>query len=203
MQVQNTHASAATRVDASPRLVHIATRLDASRHCHQLLKISPSCLRVLTPLRTLQLLLQRVPIGWVVSCRVITIDASSLGWQALCVGFSESGIWSTALRALHINNLELLAVLLALRRFLPILEDQHVFVSSDNSLSIEPGSLSAHREQCAFPVAQGDIPSGSLNVCVDLLSTVGPLSMEWKLHPSVVAQIWDRFGKADVDLYTL
>ena len=31
------------------------------------------------------------PMGWVVSCRLITTDTSLLGWGELCVGYSERG----------------------------------------------------------------------------------------------------------------
>lgn len=175
------------------------------------LKISLSCLWALTPWRDPQLLLQGVLMGRVVYHRVITTDSSLLRGVMLCVDYSERGIWSTEQRALHINYLELLTVLLALRRFLPMLEGQHVLVRSDgggvhqqtgsDSLSLSPksGPLSARMEQCAFPVAQGNVSPRSVNVGADLLSRRDPSSTEWRLHPSVVAQIWDQFGRADVD----
>ncbi|XP_019204408.1 uncharacterized protein LOC109195978 [Oreochromis niloticus] len=42
---------------------------------------------------------------------------------------------------------------------------------------------------------------GHLNLGPDLLSRGGPLVREWRLHPLIVAQIWDLFGKAQIDLF--
>ncbi|XP_041852953.1 uncharacterized protein LOC121647506 [Melanotaenia boesemani] len=41
----------------------------------------------------------------------------------------------------------------------------------------------------------------SLSGGADLLSRGNPLYGEWRLHPHVVAQIWQRYGQADVDLF--
>ena len=35
----------------------------------------------------------------------------------------------------------------------------------------------------------------------ELMSSGGPVEMEWSLHPDIVAQIWHRFGQASVDLF--
>lgn len=42
---------------------------------------------------------------------------------------------------------------------------------------------------------------GHLNGVADMLSRGGPQVREWRLHPRIVAQIWDRFGRAEVDLF--
>lgn len=36
---------------------------------------------------------------------------------------------------------------------------------------------------------------GQLNGGADLLSRGGPQVREWRLHPGVIAQIWEHFGK--------
>ena len=42
---------------------------------------------------------------------------------------------------------------------------------------------------------------GKDNVAADLLSRGSPLPGEWRLHPVIVQAIWDRFGRAQVDLF--
>ena len=45
-----------------------------------------------------------------------------------------------------------------------------------------------------------DVP-GLTNVEVDRLSRSGPLAGEWRLHPQVAQEIWNRFGTAVTDLF--
>ncbi|KAL0198547.1 hypothetical protein M9458_007087, partial [Cirrhinus mrigala] len=49
-------------------------------------------------------------------CIIVTTDASKTGWGATCNGQAASGVWTGSRLFWHINCLELLAVLLALRR---------------------------------------------------------------------------------------
>ena len=42
---------------------------------------------------------------------------------------------------------------------------------------------------------------GVMNSAADMLSRGGPLAGDWRLHPQVVQQLWDRFGMAQVDLF--
>ncbi len=51
------------------------------------------------------------------------------------------------------------------------------------------------------PVPQGDYIPGHMNVGADLLSRQAVTHGEWKLHPEVVSQIWERFYEAEVDLF--
>ncbi|XP_067233929.1 metallophosphoesterase 1 isoform X11 [Chanodichthys erythropterus] len=53
-----------------------------------------------------------------------------------CSGHTASGSWTGPQRQWHISCLELLAVLLALRRFQPLLHDKHVLVWTDNTLTV-------------------------------------------------------------------
>ncbi|KAL0200123.1 hypothetical protein M9458_003310, partial [Cirrhinus mrigala] len=63
---------------------------------------------------------------------VVNTDASKTGWGAVCDGQAASDSWTGPRLQWHINCLELLAVLLALRRLLPVLRDKHVLVRTDN-----------------------------------------------------------------------
>ena len=71
--------------------------------------------------------------GTVSSLKVITTDASLTGWGAIHEGVPTEGTWSPAFRSNHINYLELMAVLLALKRFEPFVTDCHVPGRTDNT----------------------------------------------------------------------
>ena len=47
----------------------------------------------------------------------MTTDASNLGWGVVCDGVSSSGLWSSKEQAMHINWLELSAVLSGVKCF--------------------------------------------------------------------------------------
>ncbi|KAI2656000.1 ORF V: Enzymatic polyprotein [Labeo rohita] len=57
-------------------------------------------------------------------------------WGAICHGQAASGSWTGPRLHWHVSCLELLAVFLALRRFLSILRDKHVLVRTDNTAAI-------------------------------------------------------------------
>ena len=67
-------------------------------------------------------------------------DASDQGWRAALGDFHLSGLWSPLCSSFSINQRELLAILFAIRGFLPHLRGQTVAVYSDSSgLSPETG----------------------------------------------------------------
>ncbi len=74
-----------------------------------------------------------VPLGSVASRVVVTTDASSHRWGAVCEGTPASGLWSEPQSRWHINRLEMEEVFLALKDFQPQLEQQHVQIRTDNS----------------------------------------------------------------------
>ncbi len=74
-----------------------------------------------------------VPLCSVVSRVVVTTDASTHGWGAVCEGMPASGLWLESQSRWHINRLELEAVFLALKDFQPQLEQQHVLIRTDNT----------------------------------------------------------------------
>ena len=64
-------------------------------------------------------------------------DSSLKGWGAyLSNGLFFSGFWSPEESLMHINFLELKAVYLAIRKFLPSLKNKNVHIRSDNSTAI-------------------------------------------------------------------
>ncbi len=74
-----------------------------------------------------------VPLCSVASRMVVTTDASTHGWGAVCEGMPASGLWLESQSQWHINRLELEAVFLAQKDFQPQLEQQHVLIRTDNT----------------------------------------------------------------------
>ncbi len=66
-------------------------------------------------------------------CKMLTTDASLMGWGAILEGCSSQGLWKDHHLSWHINRLEMLAVFIALNNFLADLRGHHVLVHSDNT----------------------------------------------------------------------
>lgn len=186
------------------------------RHLSHGVKITQPCIAALRPWRSPTALAAGVPPGAVSSRVTLTTDASLSGWGATMMGRAVNGVWSQRLALNHINVLELRAVLLALRHFLPYLRGQHVLVKTDNSTVVayinrQGGTRSRQLHRLAreiivwsstrlLSLRPTHVP-GILNRGADLLSRGNPLFGEWRLHPQVVEQIWQRYGRAAVDLF--
>ena len=111
--------------------------LDAKRHRCRKLRVSQQCLLALAPWRDGAYMLRGVPMGSVPSRReTVTTDACPSGWGAVWQSRTARGRWSAEDRGAHINVLELRAVHLALRHFLPHLRGKHVLVRSDNTSTV-------------------------------------------------------------------
>ncbi|KAK7933481.1 hypothetical protein WMY93_004377 [Mugilogobius chulae] len=154
--------------------------------------------------------------GTVIARKVITTDASLRGWGATHEGRTVSGVWSSQMRLCHINYLELRAVYLALHHFLPLIKGQHVLVRTDNTTVVayinKQGGLRSHQlhalshslilwaDSHLLSLRATHVP-GIMNRGADLLSRGIPRYKDWMLHNEVVSQIWERFGRAEVDLF--
>ncbi|CAM4634692.1 unnamed protein product [Leuciscus chuanchicus] len=155
--------------------------------------------------------------AWPVSRHVVvSTDASTMGWGAMCNGQAAAGSWTGPQRLWHVSCLELLAVRLALHRFRALLRGQHVLVQSDNTATVayisrQGGLRSRRMSQLARHLliwSQKHLRSlraiyipGDLDRAADELSRLRPLPGEWRLHPQTVQLIWDQFGDAQVDLF--
>ncbi len=66
--------------------------------------------------------------------QVVTMNVSLSGWGGggIHEGRRVNGRWGQHLTNLHINYLEMLAVFLTLKHFLPFLKGHHVLVRTDN-----------------------------------------------------------------------
>lgn len=182
--------------------------LNPEWHVHRCkrLHVSPQCLKSLSPWRNGDFITQGVPLGSVPARReVVNTDASLRGWGATWQGRMVQGTWLPWQQRLHINVLELMAVRLALRHFLPHLRDRHVLVRSDNTCvvfhinhhggtrSVELVGLTTQILTWAAPrlasLRAMHIP-GALNVSADFMSRQLPRPGEWRLHPEVVLLLW-------------
>lgn len=195
----------------------IDLHLHPARHGHRLVRVTHACYRLLRPWRRAAYFLRGVPLAAVPSRReVVTTDASLGGWGAVWQCRTVRGCWDPQQQQWHINVLELQAVLLGLRHFLPHLSGLHVLVRTDNSTVVyyinhQGGTKSrrclrvadqllrwAHRHLLSLRAMY--LP-GVANTAADLLSRQGPDPGGWRLHPAVVLTIWERFGRAEVDLF--
>lgn len=193
-----------------------ALRLCPKQHLNRLVLIDAACIKSLKCWRSASLFSQGTPLGMTAARKVISTDSSLVGWGATYEGRCVSGRWPPHLQDAHINYLELMAVLLALKHFLPLIRGQHVLVRSDNTTTVayinrQGGTRSlclhrlAHRlltwSASRFLSLRATHIPGALNSGADLLSRGNPLYGEWTLHPQVVKQIWQRYGEAAVDLF--
>ncbi|KAI2653814.1 ORF V: Enzymatic polyprotein [Labeo rohita] len=126
--------------------------------------VSPQCRRLFSPWSDPAFLQAGVPLGQVSRHLVVYTDASSTGWGAVCNGQAASGSWTGPRLQWHINCLELLAVLLALRRFRPTLRHKHVLVRTDSTATVayinRQGGLRSRRMSqlarlCSYGVKRG------------------------------------------------
>ena len=67
---------------------------------------------------------------------VITTDASSSGWGAVCNQSSTGGLWSPVEKKEHINYLEMLTILFGLKTFANNKRDIHIRVMTDNTTAV-------------------------------------------------------------------
>ena len=178
--------------------------------------VTAACARTLLPWRRASLLSRGVRVGMVHSLTVVTTDASLTGWGAVHDGRTARGTWGPALRSRHINYLELMAVLLALKRFEPFVRDCHVLIRTDNTATMyyinkQGGLASPALDALARELTlwcdsrlrsiRASHLAGLQNSGADLLSRGRYYYDDWSLHPGVARQIFDRYGSPEVDLF--
>ncbi len=181
-----------------------------------LVRVSRSCCRRLLMWRDPVFLRSGVRMGAIHRRHMITTDASMTDWGAVFEGRPASGEWKEEFLFWHINCLELRAVFLALKYFLPVLGEHHVIVRTDNMAVVshinrQGGSRSRTLDrltrhlllwsQDKFLSLRAVHVPGVLNLAADFLSRQKLKPGEWMLNRQTVSQIWDLFGKAEVDLF--
>ena len=147
----------------------------------------------------------------------IFTDASKEGWGAHLGDFTARGVWSVPESHLHINFLELKAVLLALKRFQHLVQGKVVLVATDNTTVVayinkeggmRSGSLCAllWRLLCWCNLRQVVLKArhipGRLNVIADKLSRQGQvIQTEWSLHQGVFDLLVQTWHRPQVDMF--
>ena len=147
----------------------------------------------------------------------IFTGASKEGWGAHLNGHMARGNWSLPESKLHINYLELKAVLLALKKFQALCTNTTVLIATDNTTVVayinkeggmKSGPLCAllwriltwcTRKQVTLKARH--IP-GRLNVIAEKLSRLGQtIQTEWSLSPEIFQAICHRWYQPTVDLF--
>ncbi len=191
-------------------------RLHPTVPATRLIRVSRSCSRPLLQWQDPAFLQSGVRMGAIHHRHMIMTDASMTGWGAVFEGRPASGEWTGEFLSWHINCLELRAVFLALMYFLPVLGGYHVIVRTDNmavvsNINRQEGSRSRTLDRLArrlllwsqdkFLSLRAVHVPGILNLVADFLSRQKLRPGEWMLNRQTVSQIWDLFGKAEVDLF--
>ena len=170
------------------------------------------------------------PVSWDDSCRrdlrwwsdlshlVIGVDLAlpHPGWGASLGSDHLSGLWSPDVFLLSINHREFLAVFLAIRGFLHLLQGRSVSLFTDNTSALsylrkDGGTRSSTLNSVAQEILRlcesnevrllPQFVPGRLNVLVDSLSRGGQiLSSEWTLHMDVCLELFRRWP-VTVDLF--
>ncbi len=182
----------------------------------RLIRVLRSCFRALLKWRDPTFLQSRVRMGAIHRRHMITTDASMTGWGAVFEGRPAHGEWTGEFLSWHINCLKLRAVFLALIHFLPVVGKHHVIVRTDNMavashINRQGGSQLCTLDRLArrlllwsqdkFLSLRAVHVPGISNLAADFLPRQKLRPGEWMLNRQTVAQIWDLFGKAEVDLF--
>lgn len=148
-----------------------------------------------------------------VDCQIWT-DASNTGWGAVCEGVQSCGTWGQDVVLRHINEKELLAVLMALRSHAHQVSDKCVQIMTDNTTtSAYINNLGGPRSQLTelaetiwstaistntYLVARH--VAGVSNVQADFLSRQATM-YEWMLNPTIFQYINSMWGPHSIDRF--
>lgn len=149
--------------------------------------------------------------------RELFVDASLQGWGAHLEQESASGLWSVDQAEWHSNNLELQAVILAIRHWLPLLRNSNLLIATDNSTVVwlirNQGTTGSSRlldqtfqlfhlvDENRINIRARHIP-GVQNVLADALSRPDkPSPTEWMLHPEAFLLLCRQVHRPLVDLF--
>lgn len=146
--------------------------------------------------------------------RAIFTDASLSGWGAFCNGAKTHGLWAASEQELHINHLELLAVLFGLKCFAHDLADCDILLRIDNTTAISyinrmGGIRFENLTNISRQIWQwcesrniwlyASYISSSENKEADAESR--RKDTEYELNAEAYAKITERFGVPDIDLF--
>lgn len=143
-------------------------------------------------------------------------DASLTGWGASCLNKKANGFWTNEEKSYHINILELLAALFALKVFAKDLFDTQVLLRVDNTTAIScinrMGSVQfPHLHEIARQIWEfceqrnlfiyASYIKSSQNAVADFESRKTHSDTEWELASYAFLDITKAFGVPDIDLF--
>ena len=147
---------------------------------------------------------------------VIELDASTYGWGATCEGIRTGGPWSPKGSQWHMNCLEALAAFHAVKCFVGDKRGVSVLLRLDNTSAVSymnklGGTVSARLTAIVkelwlwcmtrdITLIAEHLP-GVRNTVADEESRVMKDRTDWMLNPGIIAQIQDRWGPLEVDLF--
>ena len=146
----------------------------------------------------------------------VYIDASLEGWGASMGNVSTGGAWLPDEKLMHINVLELKAILLALNSFVKT-NHEHIKIMSDNTTAIHCINKmgTSHSMECHHQVLKNwewtiihknhlsaaHVP-GKLNTVADKESRSNHVDTEWMLQPKVLNLALEHLSfKPEIDLF--
>ena len=161
--------------------------------------------------------LQGQPLHPIKHALQIFTDASKEGWGTHLNEFTARGSWSVPESKLHINYLELKAVLLALKEFQNLCTNKIVLVATDNTTvlayinkegGMKSGPLCALLWRILTWCSQRQVTlkarhiPGRLNVIADKLSRLNQtIETEWSLLPDVFQNLCSKWHRPQIDLF--
>ena len=147
----------------------------------------------------------------------IYTDASMTGWGGHWNKVEVSGTWTEEEKVLHINVLEMKAVIRTITAFQNQLRNKTVLLASDNTTVIAYiRKQGGTRSSSMFKVTQELFQileknginmqvrhiAGRLNVLADQLSRRHQMKQtEWSLHPQILNRLWKVIEKPQIDLF--
>jgi hypothetical protein len=180
------------------------------------LQVTPELRRYLLPWRDRDWLMKGVALVTPSPDLFLFSDSSLVAWGAVLDDRQVQSPWSLEDREKHINVLELKAVLLALKHFLPFLSHKVVLLLCDNTTAVaylrrQGGTHSfelcllswkilhlCHQNGILLQVRH--IPSKK-NVLADALTRSKPLLTEWTLNRSIFEKILLLVPTLSIDLF--
>lgn len=146
----------------------------------------------------------------------IFTDASDIGWGASYNGLKAHGKWTQKEKYMHINERELLAVLLAVHSFQNVIKNKHIQVLSDNITTVAyinhlGGSSEVLTtittniwnmcQKLALTIEAKHL-AGNLNCEADRLSRLTDQSTySWSIHPKLFRILDQMWGPHTIDRF--
>ena len=176
----------------------------------------PDLFHALAPWMDQAWMLAGIPLVTPTPSLTMCTDASLTGWGATLGDHHAEGFWLGEQDSMHINVLELLAVLRAIEAFRDLLRSQVLLLLSDNTTCVaylrkQGGTRSTVMSDLTWEILHllqqlqvrmvvRHIPS-SRNVLADALSRTKPLPTEWSLNRVVFSALQALLPDMTVDLF--